>query len=83
MIVIGLVFGGLLGLVGLGLYISVMEPASPGEQMWTQSDSLKDQAGAESRTGRRPESRGLGERELDAQLTRAPHAWGNARGCLV
>jgi hypothetical protein len=74
MIVTGLVFGGLLGLVGLGLYISIMEPASPGEQMWIQGGNLTDKAGAESKAGRRPELRGLADRDLDGKLTRAPHA---------
>lgn len=74
MIVMGLAVGGLLGLVGVGLYISIMEPASPGEQMWTQDESPKVRAGAESKAGQRPELRGFGERDLDGKFTRAPHA---------
>jgi hypothetical protein len=77
MFVIVMIVGGfmsviLLGLVGCALYISLMEPASPGEQQWQQDESLR------GRTGLRTDltaNRGRAlPPEREGQFTRLPHA---------
>ncbi|HEX7782329.1 MAG TPA: hypothetical protein VF509_05950 [Sphingobium sp.] len=72
MIVIGLASAALFGLIGLGLYISIMEPAGPGEQAWQQGDIPRRRADGEGAIA--VQRRGIGELDRDGQFTRVPHA---------